>query len=367
MKKLILTILIMSGVQAYAGNDGGGGGVICITSEKCITLAEAGLRIKADGASPAAPQRPALSLEVVKEVEAIINALPLHFEVRSALEKITNVPVTAYRAVEYIDDKNFKKIKEEYYKILSENNFPSSDLEIAAVSDFETTYLLPEFYKLSLRSQALTTIHEAVVRKTGSVLKALELDGYIVDALNGKQNSYELTRSIVGIGYDNLSSTVKYVVASYIRDQQTNFGKKYKLSPNLMSELSNGVDLKEDLYISNELYDQYPDLWKVLLTSGVNDLRVSRYDRPVTPNYIKQFSSFKQYSDDEVLRMNGFIGRRDMEYCKNIEDGTYISGSIHPPGMVGLAYLVRVGDITLITCSANKIESVIGLRINERF
>ena len=362
MKKLVLTILIMSGMPAYAGNDGGGGGMLCKDINNCMTLAEAGLRIKTEPDSASAPKKPAVSYEVMQEMDSIINGLPVSEDVKQMLKYRVDLPITSYESVEYYDAKKFKKIVEEYTQILSENKFPDSNLTIAAISNYEKTYLLPEFLKLNTHSQALMLIHEGVVRTTGSVRKALELDGHIVDALNGAQNSYGLTRSIVGLGYDNLKSSVKYVVASYIRDQQTNFGKKYKLSSQIVNELDGGVDLKEDLYISNELYNQYPDLWKVLITSGVNYLRISRSDRPVFPDEIKKYNHsnpLNQYSDDEALIMNGFIDKKDIGFCKNIEAGTYLSGNNFQYGN----YSDRSGEITLITCSANKIKSVNGLRL----
>ena len=50
---------------------------------------------------------------------------------------------------------------------MSKNYFkPSSgELEIFAVSDSISTYLLPSFFKLSSRQQALILIHESNIRK----------------------------------------------------------------------------------------------------------------------------------------------------------------------------------------------------------
>ncbi|MES2770340.1 MAG: hypothetical protein V4596_14450 [Bdellovibrionota bacterium] len=224
MKKLILIVVSMFAIHAQANlgaDGGGGGGVFCLTKDKCVTLAEAGLRIKQDVAPKSVAAPPAnfefvITQDVLNEVDAILKTINKNSKYRFKVG-LANLDLDTgldsemnkrYKVVEAYDGVKYKRIISDYNKILKEEGYDQS-FSIGAVSDRDTTYLLPDYFKLNSRSKALLLIHENLVRAVlSSTLEyamepvqlriyatrfALKLDGYLLDLLNDKnKNSYAL-------------------------------------------------------------------------------------------------------------------------------------------------------------------------------
>ena len=194
MKKLILTILLAAGIQGHAGNDGGGGGGFCFKETRCVTLAEAGFRLQNESNKVEAPILPFVP-EVLSEAIHIINSLPVRQQYKSYLiEKLGNLRM--YSRTTSYNKSTINKIKKDYQDLLEKNGQSARGLVIYALSNSEHTYLLPEFYKLNIKSQALILIHESWVRKSGSFIEALRLDGFILDLLEGKDVEFDFVEII---------------------------------------------------------------------------------------------------------------------------------------------------------------------------
>jgi hypothetical protein len=348
MNKLILLVLTLYAFNAKAGNDVGGGGMICISPKNCMTLAQAGLRIKEEPIDVSAPPAPAVSFEVIKKMQEIIKTLNIPSDLKSAFYRITQEPANIYKKVDFYDPKKFEIVKKEYNAILDENNFSTSNLIIAAISDKKSTYILPEFDRLNTYSQALVLIHEGVVRQSGSVKLALQIDGAILDASNGKPNMHQLT-TLVAKAFDKFSFH-HYTVATLIKEQVNVFNKKYKLSDELAAKMKSGmygVDLNNDLFLMNELYSQFPELWNALKTANVSHLcsmygNFSRFEYDTTHTYRKYEAALMDWHK---------IDRSDLTYCNNLPNGLYLGAAIEEQ--------ISHPHVVILECFNNKIDDVV--------
>jgi hypothetical protein len=334
MNKLILVILIMSGLQAYAGNDGGGGGIICFTSGKCITLAEAGLRVSSNPSAleekgsafkiPTPPEPPAVSEEILREVRNIIRLLPAT-PVGMFWFSPYNFYAGKYVRVNINNEKKFKKAKAEYAKILKSNGFQQEGFTLAAFTGQEgygemKTYLLPDFYRLNTHSQALILIHEAVVWKTSDarskefspVKFALEFDALVLDILKGKSLDINyLTYMHETLEQSGWASRYYFLSPLLRRAYQKSIveGQRYKLS-----DYDKGKDIYFNL-LNNEdsyrLYKKNPDLWKILASEGVVFMRI----QPLEYKCLK-------FDDDAIL-----LNFDASKFCEGTEDGLYWTGA----------------------------------------
>jgi hypothetical protein len=196
-KTISLVLCLFASHLAFAvEKEGGGGGGFCVNST-CVTLAEAGFRLKEKSFD-----KPVISHETFVEYEKIIEAIPITPVFKNILRDNTVGTMETYKVVTEYDDKAFEKYKQEYLKVLKDNDFPSDNFELFAVSDRSNTYLLPAFYKLSPKSQALLLFHEGVVRKKGNVNLALRLDGGILDSTKNQTHIYDVVYVISNFGED---------------------------------------------------------------------------------------------------------------------------------------------------------------------
>lgn len=173
---------------SHAGNEGGGGGGIC-TPQKCMTLAEAGLRFDKIGTEDFR-----LSVEQVKDLITVIDTLPLDFDRRTFRKNIMGRQKN-YIVAQASDMEKFEKFKEEYKKILKGSGYgEDAGFELLAATVGDKTYILPGFEKLTTRGKSLILIHEGMIRHyKASVPQALELDGHILDATKVAQGEDKVT------------------------------------------------------------------------------------------------------------------------------------------------------------------------------
>jgi len=178
--RIAITILATMFVAqtASAGTVGNGGGVICITPDKCITLAEAGLKLKHQ---PEGFYR--LPQALLDHAKLIISISGIHPEIQRTLFQRVLGKTKTYQPVETIDEKKHAQLKAAYLKTVKDidANFRLNNFEIVAWSDSENkvTYLLPRFFELTMRRQAYLLIHEANVRESRDsqvLMAALQFD-----------------------------------------------------------------------------------------------------------------------------------------------------------------------------------------------
>lgn len=164
-----------------AGNEGGGGGGICI-AKRCMTLAQAGLRIDEKKTSEFE-----LEQSVVEEIAKIVKSIP--FYIGTDLQSSTIGRKDTFIVVSENQTKDFAKFKKEYLGILKDSKMDSQQFELLAISKDNKTYLLPGFELLDTRGKALLLIHESLIRDShASVIQALTWDGYLVDFLAASEN-----------------------------------------------------------------------------------------------------------------------------------------------------------------------------------
>lgn len=315
MKNLILAILLVSSVQAFAankpkapGNDGGGGGGFCFEGKKCITLAETGFRIQ-DSA-----QVPTLSVELIEEVESVINSLILDEPIKDYFKKVVfGEPGTIKKVLSY-NPKGLAKIKKDYENLLKNNNQPAQQVVIYAVSTWRDTYLLPEFDQLNLRSQALILIHESIVRKTRSFVKALKMDGYILDALNGHTRSAQIVAMLLVREPSVAGYLGSYALTSYVRELQikrNSYINESEILFDMIPVARNGSvdDAPSTLYCVDSkheslLYKSHNSLWNVM-----SELKVKCFRR----------------SDERYIGTTTFGYEDIKKICKEAVNGKFIT------------------------------------------
>lgn len=157
---LIASAALAQPAAATTGREGGGQGVICI--DRCMTLAEAGLRVVG---APVEGQRqttkvPAISAALYKQYVQLIE--------NSGLEvlKLMAIPpaeaVNDFEPVVVVDPVKYDRIQKEYLELMSDSGFPSAGFQLSAISDAERTYLLPAFLdsRANDRTRVLTMAHE---------------------------------------------------------------------------------------------------------------------------------------------------------------------------------------------------------------
>lgn len=192
LKLLPMALLVLLPFSSFAGgNSGGGGGGICLENKKCVTLAQAGLRIK----EAAEDQNNLLTTELLSELESVINQLPpqLHIYADDVIGKKNDI-----REVQIDNQKKLKSFIKEYQQILEENGDLSlaKYVELMAFTSREenqtkVTYLIREkFDALDARGQALILIHEYLLRVRNLSLKdALIFDGTVLDYLTALEEN----------------------------------------------------------------------------------------------------------------------------------------------------------------------------------
>ena len=184
MKKSIVlgfSLLAYSTLGFGGGANGGGGGGLCF-NEKCLTLAQAGLRINKEKTKIFELEQP-----VIEEMVSLIGKIPANINVKSFMT--TAVSYSETFVIAEGSGRNFERFKKEYLKILKDNSFNTEKFELLAISQDRKTYLLPGFEKLDTRGKALLLIHESLIRNyNASVIDALTFDGLFLDYLNAIEN-----------------------------------------------------------------------------------------------------------------------------------------------------------------------------------
>jgi hypothetical protein len=153
----VFALLAVISLGAFAGNEGGGGGGIC-TPKRCMTLAQAGLRIDEQKTNDFE-----LEQVVVDEVVKIVSSLPVTFPKAYFFRQALGGPSTFIVASEN-NVKSFQNFKTEYFDILRSSGIEAKTFQLLAVSKDYKTYLLPGFDLLDTRGKALILIHETLIR-----------------------------------------------------------------------------------------------------------------------------------------------------------------------------------------------------------
>ncbi len=205
---------LLSAMQAFAiSRSGNGGGGFCYDNGKCVTLAEAGLRI------PLEIPLFMISQETESEVKRILSFLPLS---ASSVQERTKIAVgerDTFVPVQKQSERKFRDIVDRYKEMIKTYapNLPLDRFELFAVSDQNApkTYLLPAFFDLNPTRQALVLIHEANVRgfSSAAVPYAIQYDGILYDYFTKSEKADSLTFSLIDYnrwvaqgGRDSLSS-----------------------------------------------------------------------------------------------------------------------------------------------------------------
>lgn len=186
MKSFLMMGLLFTTTLFAAGERGGnGGGGFCYDNGKCVTLAEAGLRIPRGEINLFM-----ISEEIEVEIKRIVSILPLSQVQKKALVKNAVGERNTFMPIEQSDAKKYKKILKSYQQLIRQYapRLPSDEFVLYAVSEQEAsrTYLLPSFFDLGLQQQALLLLHEANVRNrpSGVITTAIQWDGMVDDFLH---------------------------------------------------------------------------------------------------------------------------------------------------------------------------------------
>lgn len=256
MKALLIILTLGLVFQAKAGEDRGGGGAFCI-NKKCMTVAEAGFRFKSATVNAADID---ISLPISKELDAEIRNME-ELLPREANFTVSRTNLNKYVRVSSYNVKKFQVYKKSYLDLFKNYGISSAGFELLAVSDVkeQKTYLLPEFYKAGLRTQALTLFHESAIREGFSVKDALILDGMILDYLDGKINSASLV--LEKLKNKLMASERFYILANMRADE----GRYVEL--NELNNLPLDFDMYDVQSIS-KMSQAYPDIWKFILEVG---------------------------------------------------------------------------------------------------
>lgn len=175
----LCTLFAFSGQAKDGTGDGGGGAGFCING-KCMTMAQAGLKIK-EPATTGKKVGYQLSSGLVQRVGEIYKSLPWDDSI--AYQRSSTIgEVNTFQIVEKSETKKFAKALEEYRKVLKQSglNLPEQSLTLFAFSNSQTTYLLPEFFDLDLTGQALILIHENQIRSGRDLISVLKFDVQLV-------------------------------------------------------------------------------------------------------------------------------------------------------------------------------------------
>lgn len=182
---LMMGLLFATNLFASGERGGNGGGGFCYDNGKCVTLAEAGLRIPRGEINLFM-----LSEEVEAEIKRIVAILPLSEANKRGLVKNAIGERNTFMPIEQSDVKKYKKVLKSYQQLIRQYapRLPSDEFVLYAVSEQQSsrTYLLPTFFDLGLQQQALLLLHEANVRNrpSGVITTAIQWDGMVDDFLN---------------------------------------------------------------------------------------------------------------------------------------------------------------------------------------
>lgn len=158
MKKLILTLMIFTSFQSFAGQDGGGGGVIK-RDGMYLTFGSAGMKVKLSAALQL-EQIPSLNL-LLSVLDAQI-LLPAEFR-GQFLQATLPSDLRRYFKIDQsqLNSETYARLIREYSKLWGGQVDPKN-LDIAAITVGQDTFLLPPFYHLKAVEQAAILFHESL-------------------------------------------------------------------------------------------------------------------------------------------------------------------------------------------------------------
>lgn len=169
---------------AMAGNEGGGGGGLCLENGPCKTLAETGFRI--------APDLPEFEIDdhTLIALNEILKEMPRYFSVSQGTV-IGNKGDIVSLQIE--DSTKVNVFVEEYKQLIRKQspNFDFSNFELLAFTLKGKTYLvLDKFQRMpDPKSRAILLMHEAYIRVyKSSVENALRMDGQVLDYVQAKRD-----------------------------------------------------------------------------------------------------------------------------------------------------------------------------------
>jgi|GEM_PF-5228046 len=264
MKILLLIFSILLSLMATAGTEGGGGGGGICTLGKCLTLAEAGLRIDTTATSQFE-----IELDVIDEVKWILKKVP-YSEIIELSPKVVIGNINTFVRVRSHEEVSLEQFKKEYLALLEKENFPSQGFKLLAVSKqgisrsirpsvypgdrFDinrgTTYILPDYELLNKRAKALLLIHEALIRYYSLPVKlVLEFDGIVLDYLNaletGREGNFDrwslinFYRKAFAYWYEQLDRSPSYMTPA---ERSYYLGKRVILNNELVGQMIKNTD-----------------------------------------------------------------------------------------------------------------------------
>lgn len=194
---LLTCLTSFASFAVYDGAEsGGGGGGIC-NPQRCMTLAQAGLRVDANAADGYV-----IPSEVAAEVSRMVLSLPFDFPKEDLITRALAAP-TVFTVVAEAQSRNYRRFKDEYLTILRQQGASTEGFELMAVSTLQNprreqqakTYLLPGFERLDVRGKALILLHEGLIRERHfTVAQALHFDGLFLEQVEAVESGATINR-----------------------------------------------------------------------------------------------------------------------------------------------------------------------------
>lgn len=339
MKKLILTtMIVMASLQGFAGQeperdarvlkgqDGGGGGVIK-RDGMYLTFGSAGMKVKI-GAPQGLQQIPGLDL-LIGVLGSSLDGMPDKF-MGQMLNAVEPSMERRYFKIEQkdLDSNTYGNLIKEYAKLLSGQIDPKN-LDLAAITIKNDTFLLPPFFVLKESEQAAILFHESIwilkpeVEYQELVNAEMTMQAHIQN--NGAHlNVYnpELAAVIGGI-FKNYGLVV---YAALEEDVKNGLFIKYKFPVEEHETYSLGrVDIKlkygdeekaEYTMWLRKMMSRYPEFkfLKILYSLRTKTLTVNINSIPAKHETLQGLAEFYTYSHSD------FLGNMEYEACVSIRN-----------------------------------------------
>ena len=157
MKKIILTIMMLASFQGFAGQDGGGGGVIKRDGQY-LTFGSAKVKLS----SPQGIENvPGLEL-LLNVLDASKSGIPEQFHGQLVNALLPSEERRYFRIDQsQLSSQTYARLIAEYSK-LWKGQIDPSNLELAAITVAQDTFLLPPFFRLNQTEQAAILFHESI-------------------------------------------------------------------------------------------------------------------------------------------------------------------------------------------------------------
>lgn len=150
--------------HAYAGNEGGGGGLIVVNGQLSL-VTEGHLKVKS-AQDYTLPNYYILNEKPLELVDEILRLSKISAKMKEVLSRAIKGNSQQYFSVQTIDPALSSKIRADYASVANKFglSLPAHAIMLAAVSDAKNTYILPAFSQLNDLQQAKILIHEGVYR-----------------------------------------------------------------------------------------------------------------------------------------------------------------------------------------------------------